>query len=100
MKSKAPSLPVSYRLAVTSRVVAAAVGGYLVAALASVCFSLLLPIARAEAVVSGMMLSFLFYLLAVIWCFACRSALQAWGGLLAVSAVLGAVDGLAYWMAH
>ena len=47
-----------------------------------------------------MMLSFLFYLLAVIWCFACRSAWQAWGGLLAVSAVLGAVDGLAYWMAH
>jgi len=100
MKSKRPSLPVSYRLAVTSRVLAAAGGGYLVAALASVCISLLSPMTRAEAVVSGMMLSFVFYLLAVIWCFACRTAWQAWGGLLGVSLVLGAIDGVAYWMAH
>ncbi|MGH8393502.1 MAG: DUF3649 domain-containing protein, partial [Pseudomonas sp.] len=39
MKRKT-SLPVSYRLAVTSRVLAAVVGGYLLASLASVCMTL------------------------------------------------------------
>ncbi|VVO00957.1 DUF3649 domain-containing protein [Pseudomonas fluorescens] len=98
MKGKISSLPVSYRLAVTSRVLAAVLGGYLVAALASVCLSLLLPMARAEAVVSAMMTSFLVYLVAVLWCFACRSAWQAWLGLILPSLVLAAVSGLAYRM--
>ena len=39
MKSKT-SLPASYRLAVTSRVLAAVVGGYLIASLASICLAL------------------------------------------------------------
>ncbi len=45
MKSK-PSLPVSYRLAVTSRVLAAVVGGYLMASLASICLALCLATDR------------------------------------------------------
>lgn len=97
MKGKSRTLPVSYRLAVTSRVLAAVLGGYVVAALASVSLSLLLPMARAEAVVTGMMTSFLAYLVAVLWCFACRSAWQAWFGMLVPSLVLGAVSGLAHW---
>ncbi|SDS51372.1 DUF3649 domain-containing protein [Pseudomonas prosekii] len=100
MKGKISMLPVSYRLAVTSRVLAAVVGGYVVAALASVSLSLWLPMARAEAVVTGMMTSFLAYLVAVLWCFACRSAWQAWLGMLVPSVVLGAVSALAYWMGH
>ncbi|MGY3023852.1 putative iron-regulated membrane protein [Pseudomonas lurida] len=79
MKSKT-SLPVSYRLAVTSRVLAAVVGGYLMASLASICLALWLPTSRADAVITGMMSSFVFYLLAVLWCFACRSAARAWFG--------------------
>ncbi|MEO6680885.1 MAG: DUF3649 domain-containing protein, partial [Pseudomonas sp.] len=47
MKGKISTLPVSYRLAVTSRVLAAVLGGYVVAVLASVSLSLLLPMARA-----------------------------------------------------
>ncbi|VVO10848.1 DUF3649 domain-containing protein [Pseudomonas fluorescens] len=97
---KGKSLPVSYRLAVTSRVLAAVLGGYLVAALASVSLSLWLPMARAEAVVIGMMTSFLAYLVAVLWCFACRSAWQAWLGLIVPSLVLAALSGLAYWVGH
>jgi hypothetical protein len=97
---KGKSLPVSYRLAVTSRVLAAVLGGYLVAALASVSLSLWLPMARAEAVVTGMMTSFLAYLVAVLWCFACRSAWQAWWGLIVSSLVLAALSGLAYWVGH
>ncbi|MFL1516624.1 DUF3649 domain-containing protein [Pseudomonas prosekii] len=100
MKGKISMLPVSYRLAVTSRVLAAVVGGYIVAALASVSLSLWLPMARAEAVVTGMMTSFLTYLVAVLWCFACRSAWKAWLGMLVPSVVLGAISALAYWMGH
>jgi len=100
MKGKTRTLPVSYRLAVTSRVLAAVLGGYLVAALTSVCLSFWLPLARAEAVVTGMMSSFLAYLVAVLWCFACRSAWQAWCGLMVASLAVAAVAGLAYWMGH
>ncbi|MHC8311009.1 DUF3649 domain-containing protein [Pseudomonas sp. GT1P32] len=93
-------IPVSYRLAVTSRVLAAVLGGYIVAALASVSLTLWVPMARADAVVTGMMTSFLAYLGAVIWCFACRSAWRAWLGLIVPSLVLAAASGLAYWMGH
>ncbi|CRM83797.1 DUF3649 domain-containing protein [Pseudomonas sp. 25 R 14] len=99
MKRKA-SLPLSYRLAVTSRLLAAVVGGYMLASLASVCLTLWLPISRADAVVSGMLSSFVFYLLAVIWCFACRTAARAWFGVLVPSAILATLAGLAYWMAR
>ena len=95
---KGKSLPVSYRLAVTSRVLAAVFGGYLVTALASVCLTLWVPMARTEAVVTGMMSSFVVYLLAVIWCFACRTAWRAWFGLIVTSLVFAAAAGLAYWM--
>lgn len=98
MKGKTHTLPVSYRLAVASRVLAALLGGYILSALASVSLTLWLPMARAEAVVTGMMSSFLVYLVAVLWCFACRSAWQAWFGLILPSLVLAAVSGVAYWM--
>lgn len=94
------ALPVSYRLAVTSRVLAAVLGGYIVAALASVSLTLWVPMARADAVVTGMMTSFLAYLGAVIWCFACRSAGRAWLGLIVPSLVLAVVSGMACWMGH
>ena len=97
MKSKT-SLPASYRLAVTSRVLAAVIGGYLMASLAAICLALWLPTTRADAVVTGMMMSFLFYLVAILWCFACRSAWQAWLGVLLPCAALALINGLAYWM--
>ncbi|MDI1331180.1 DUF3649 domain-containing protein [Pseudomonas sp.] len=100
MKGKTRTLPIPYRLAVTSRVLAAVLGGYIVAALASVSLSSWLPMARAEAVVTGMISSFLAYLIAVLWCFACRSAWRAWFGLIVASLLLAAVSGLANWMGH
>ncbi|AZD27749.1 DUF3649 domain-containing protein [Pseudomonas chlororaphis] len=92
MKSKVATIPSSYRLAVMSRVLAAVFGGYLLAALSSVCMTLLLPVSRADAAVSGMMTSFLFYLVAVLWCFACRTAWQAWLGLLLLALGLAAIS--------
>ncbi|CAG8866970.1 hypothetical protein PS627_02253 [Pseudomonas fluorescens] len=98
MKSKSAGLPVSYRLAVTSRSLAALLGGYLLASMASICIAFLAPLPKVDAVLTGMMLSFVFYLLAFIWCFACRSAWRAWLGVLLPSLALALINGLAYWM--
>src|SRR5476649_2296691 len=99
MKSK-PSLPVVYRFAVTSRVLAAVVGGYLMASLAAVCLALCMPASRADAVITGMMSSFVFYLLAVLWCFACRTAWRAWAGVMLPSALFATLAGVGFWMAR
>ncbi|MDO7903040.1 DUF3649 domain-containing protein [Pseudomonas sp. K1(2024)] len=98
MKSQAAGLPLRYRLAVTSRSLAALFGGYLLASAVSVCTSLLMPGAQVDAALTGMMLSFVFYVLAFLWCFACRSALRAWLGVLLPALVLGAVGVLAWWV--
>ncbi|MFJ5299565.1 DUF3649 domain-containing protein [Pseudomonas sp. NPDC088368] len=97
-KNRSDGVSLKGRLAVASRVVAALVGGYLVTALSSICLAQFLPLARAEAVVLAMTLSFLVYLIAVLWCFACRSAWRAWLGLLLPSAVLGAMHASARWL--
>ena len=80
-----------YRVAVASRAIAGILGGYGLAALATGCVSLALArwtdMARAEAVVTASLLSFLWYALAVIWVFAVRSATRAWVGLLMAAAV-------------
>ena len=99
MKSK-PSLPLAYRFAVTSRVLAAVIGGYLMASLASICLALWLPTSRADAVITGMMSSFVFYLLAVLWCFACRNAARAWLGVMVPSVAFAALAGVGWWMAR
>lgn len=64
-----------------SRIVAALFGGYALAALTSVA-TLALPMAKTEAVLTGLLLSFLVYVGAVVWVFAVRSARRAWVGLL------------------
>lgn len=81
----------------TSRVGTAILGGYALAALSSVA-TLLLPISRTEAVIAGLLASFIVYAGAVIWVFATRkpslsarsaglrqsmSNLHTWTGLLA-----------------
>lgn len=73
-----------------SRIAAALLGGYALAALSSVAV-LALPISKPQAVLTGMLASFLIYAGAVIWVFAVRSARRAWAGLLIVAAPLLAV---------
>ncbi|MBV7486275.1 DUF3649 domain-containing protein [Bordetella sp. BOR01] len=70
-----------------SRIVAAVFGGYALAALTSVAAAAL-PMSRTEAVLAGMLLSFVVYALAVVWVFAVRSATRAWAGLLLAAAPL------------
>ncbi|MFK3723412.1 DUF3649 domain-containing protein [Pseudomonas monteilii] len=100
MKSNAAGLMLGYRLAVASRCLAALLGGYLLASMVSVCLALLIPVPQVDAVLIGSMLSFVFYVLAFLWCFSCRSAWRAWVGVLTPSLVLGAINGLLYGMAH
>ena len=97
-RSRKADVSMRYRLAVASRVAAALFGGYLLAALTSICLAQFLPLPRAQAVVLGMTLSFLTYLPAVIWCFACRSAWRAWIGLAIPCALLAAAFGCARWL--
>ena len=98
MKRTAAGIPVSYRLAVASRCLAALLGGYLLASMASICIALLVPLSQVDATLTGLLSSFVFYLLAFIWCFACRSAWRAWLGVILPSLLLGMISGLAYWM--
>jgi hypothetical protein len=68
-----------------SRIMAAVFGGYGLGALTSVA-ALALPMSRAEAVLTGMLSSFVVCTMAVVWVFAVRSATRAWMGL-AVAAI-------------
>ncbi|MDR5800383.1 DUF3649 domain-containing protein [Caballeronia sp. LZ001] len=67
-----------------SRIVCAMFGGYALAALTSVA-ALALPMSKPQAVLTGMLASFVVYVCAVIWVFAVRSATRAWFGFLIVS---------------
>lgn len=72
---------------VMSRIAAALLGGYALAALSSVA-ALALPISKPQAVLTGMLASFFVYAGAVIWVFAVRNARRAWLGLLVAAAPL------------
>lgn len=86
--NKPVTVTAAYRLAVASRALAAAVGGYVLAWFATIVLSLAWPAPKAQAVMWATMISFLVYALAVIWVFATRSAARAWAGMLGASAVL------------
>jgi uncharacterized SAM-binding protein YcdF (DUF218 family) len=64
-----------------SRIVCAIFGGYTLAALTSVA-TLAWPMSKPQAVLTGMLASFIVYVCAVIWVFAVRSARRAWTGCL------------------
>ncbi|MGJ7544716.1 DUF3649 domain-containing protein [Variovorax sp. LT1R16] len=82
-----------YRWHVVSRVLAAAVGGYALAALFTAALALLLPrisdASRAESVLTATLWSFAIYAVVLMWVFTPRSATRAWLGLAASAAVLG-----------
>lgn len=89
-----PSKAMLARLSVPSRILAAAFGGYALASTASALLALILPMPRQEATTTALLLSFLFYALAVIWVFHARSATRAWIGM----ALPAAAMALACWL--
>jgi len=77
------------RAAVAGRVVLAAGGGYVVAALATALLSLILPMPRAEAVTAATLLSFPIMVGIVVVAFAARSLGRAAAIVGGLAVVLG-----------
>jgi hypothetical protein len=69
-------------MAIFSRILAALFGGYLLANVAAIAVSYLLPGSRADAVIVSIFASFIIYAGAVIWVFSARTVRAAWLGLL------------------
>ena len=67
---------------VASRILAAVAGGYAVSNVAAVGLAQVLPLPRADAVMAGVLSTYLVYAAAVVWCFGARTVRQAWLGLL------------------
>lgn len=78
------------RVGVAVRTLAAVAGGYALSSLAAAVLAGGLPMARVDAVMTGMLVALIVLPCAVMWSFATRTALRAWLGLLVPIAVLGA----------
>ncbi|WP_249384069.1 DUF3649 domain-containing protein [Chitinivorax sp. B] len=78
------------RWQVTSRVMAAIVGGYGFAYGATAFLTAYLPMSRVNRVVTASMLCFIFYCAGILYAFACRSTWRAWGMLVLSSILLSA----------
>ncbi|MCY4349446.1 MAG: DUF3649 domain-containing protein, partial [Thiotrichales bacterium] len=76
---------------VAARVAAAVFGGYALAVVTAVGLAGILPMSRGDAVMTGLLSSFLFYCIAAIYAFSARSARRAWIGILGWTAVLGGI---------
>ncbi len=91
----ATNLSMRYRLYVASRVVAAVVGGYMLASAMTVLIALIWPLPQAEAVFASVMLGFVWYTLAVIWVFSVKSATRAWLCMVLPTSI---VTALCWWL--
>lgn len=88
------SIPKPQGLLVLSRLAAAVLGGYALAAAVAMCLAAVLPAARADAVLAGMQLSFVVHVLAVVWAFSPLRPTRVWLGLLGPALVLAVFGGL------
>ena len=66
---------------IAPRILPAVVGGYVLANLTAIALASLIPLARGNAVMLSILLSFAFYCAAIIWAFAARSVARAWLGI-------------------
>jgi hypothetical protein len=94
MPRKSRSLALSYRLEVTSRSLAAMLGGFVLASGVAMMISAVLAQgvqARGAAVSSGTLVSWLFWTAGGMWAFYARSQWAAWAWLI--------LPGAAFWAA-
>ena len=80
------------------RVLAAFVGGYLLTALFNLVWVLWWPGHRADAVYYGVLSPWLVYCAVMVWAFAARTALRAWGWIILVALVFVVLLGLVRWL--
>ncbi len=78
--------PATYRNHILMRVLAATLGGYAVASGLSMLLPMMLPMARAEAVLASTLLSFAAYTTVVIWVFSVQAPQRAWRGVFFLAA--------------
>lgn len=78
------------RWAITSRVLAALVGGYATAYAVTAFLAVYLPMARPDRVVFSSLASFAVWTAIAVYVFAARSATRVWLLLIGLSLVLGA----------
>ena len=81
-----------YRLDVFSRIIAASFGAYVLCNLANLALSIILPVPQYQGLLFAMMISFIFYTLAIIWVFAVRTATRAWLGLIIAALPFAVID--------
>ncbi|XAH21239.1 hypothetical protein AAFF27_14505 [Xylophilus sp. GW821-FHT01B05] len=81
-------------LLLLSRLAAAVLGGYALAAAVAVFAGALLPGGHADAVLAGVQLSFVVHVAAVIWAFSPVRLARVWAGLAMPAATLAALGWL------
>jgi len=85
-----------YRWAVLSRIAAAVLGGYALAAASAASLAVWLPMTRVDAVVTASMLAFVVYAAGVMWVFAARDTWRAWAGIVLLTALLAGL----FWLSR
>jgi len=92
------ALTAQYRWSVASRLLAAALGGYVVVTLLHLAFLAVLPWDYYKSLLFASQTGYLYYTGVIIWCFAARTARRAWLGLAVVALPLVLID--AWYLLH
>lgn len=79
---------------IAARILAAVAGGYAVSNVAAIGLAQVLPLPRADAVLAGILATYLFYGAAVVWCFAARTVRAAWLGIVLTIVTFGGLASL------
>lgn len=77
------------RVGIASRCLAAILGGYALAATTSSFLALALPMDRAQAVLTGMLVAIVVCACAALWAFAACTAVRAWFGIALPALLMG-----------
>ncbi|MBH3428334.1 iron transporter [Pseudomonas alkylphenolica] len=80
-------------LTIASRCAAGLLGGYAFTYAITAFLARVLPMAATDAVIVATLPAFVFYTLAVLWAFACRSERRAW----ALAGISGPLALVAFW---
>ncbi len=67
--------------AIVSRSAAALIGGYILANAAAFVLAAVLPMAKIDATLMAMQLSYLIYAMVILWVFSAETAVKAWVGV-------------------
>lgn len=77
------------------RVLAAVLGGYALAAAFATLLAFTLPLTRIDAVLVGLVTSFIAYTAAALWCFATKKLWKAWAGTMLPAGLFAAIAWIA-----